>query len=64
MVMTKEKDKCWLCDEGQIIESIEKDVKVPDVPGAGAVTLPKARVGRCDHCHAVLYVLRTDQRIR
>lgn len=60
MVMTKGRDKCWLCGKGQIVEAIEENVKVPGVPGAGAITLPKARVGRCDQCHNVLYVLRVD----
>jgi hypothetical protein len=50
--------KCWLCEKGHIIETIEEYVKVGQVPGLVATTFAKARVGRCDYCKQVLYALK------
>lgn len=60
MVQTDERDRCWLCKQGHIVETIEENYKVERVPGAGTVTIPKVRVGRCDHCHQVVYAVPSE----
>lgn len=53
------KGKCWLCCKGNIVETIEKNFKVQNpFPGTSQIYLPRAKVGRCDNCHEILYALK------